>query len=146
MPSCRDTAELQAMNFSGVVPGRASKGTVKATVGSARYADSLRRRLDASRDVVIAGDDGIVIVPKAQAAEGPPLARRAKIRKPPPQALGGREVGVDIYAMREPLAKAETQILRGRGGISQEPHSMNQQPQKSVEVLPAADPIPSRRH
>lgn len=104
---CRDTAELQAMNFPVWSKAVHSKGTVKATVGSVNTPIVCAGALVHPGDVVIADDDGIVIVPRAQAADvaGASAAREAKeagTRK----RLAAGELGVDVYGMREPLAKA----------------------------------------
>jgi 4-hydroxy-4-methyl-2-oxoglutarate aldolase len=58
-------------------------------------------------DVVIADDDGVVIVPKADAgrvaaAAAAREAREAGTRK----RLAAGELGLDVYGMREALAKA----------------------------------------
>jgi 4-hydroxy-4-methyl-2-oxoglutarate aldolase len=104
---CRDTAELHAMNFPVWSKAVHSKGTVKATVGSVNTPIVCAGALVHPGDVVIADDDGIVIVPRAQAAEiaAASAAREAKeagTRK----RLAAGEFGVDVYGMREPLAKA----------------------------------------
>jgi len=104
---CRDTAELHAMNFPVWSKAVHSKGTVKATVGSVNIPIVCAGALVHPGDVVIADDDGVVIVPKAQAgavaaASAAREAKEAGTRK----RLAAGELGVDVYGMREPLAKA----------------------------------------
>ena len=104
---CRDTAELHAMNFPVWSRAVHAKGTVKATVGSVNTPIVCAGVLVHPGDVVIADDDGIVIVSKAQAAEVAAAcaareAKEAATRK----RLAAGELGVDIYGMREPLTKA----------------------------------------
>jgi 4-hydroxy-4-methyl-2-oxoglutarate aldolase len=104
---CRDTAELHAMNFPVWSRAVHSKGTVKATVGSVNTPIVCAGALVHPGDVVVADDDGIVIVPKAQAAEvAAACAAREDKEAGTRKRLAAGELGVDIYAMREPLAKA----------------------------------------
>jgi 4-hydroxy-4-methyl-2-oxoglutarate aldolase len=58
-------------------------------------------------DVVIGDDDGVVIVPKLQ-AESVAMAAAARETKEEGtrKRLAAGELGLDIYGMREPLAKA----------------------------------------
>lgn len=63
-------------------------------------------------DVVLADADGVVVVPAAKAAQvadraDERLANEARKR----ERLAAGELGLDIYAMREPLAKAGLRYL-----------------------------------
>src|SRR6202167_4363109 len=104
---CRDTAELRDMGFPVWAKAVCSKGTVKATVGSLHPPVVCAGALVHPGDVVVADDDGVVIVPKQHAAKvaAAAAAREAKeagTRK----RLASGELGLDVYGMREPLAKA----------------------------------------
>lgn len=104
---CRDTAELRAMEFPVWSNTVNAKGTVKATVGSVNTPIICAGALVHPGDVVVADDDGVVIVPKLHAARvaAAAAAREAKetgTRK----RLAAGELGLDVYGMREPLAKA----------------------------------------
>ncbi len=104
---CRDTAELRDMGFPVWSKAVYAKGTVKATVGSVNTPIVCAGALVHPGDVVIADDDGVVIVPKGHAARvaAAAAAREAKeagTRK----RLGAGELGLDVYGMREPLARA----------------------------------------
>jgi 4-hydroxy-4-methyl-2-oxoglutarate aldolase len=104
---CRDTAELRDMGFPVWSNTVNAKGTVKATIGSVNTPIICAGALVHPGDVVVADDDGVVIVPKLHAARvaAAAAAREAKetgTRK----RLAAGELGLDVYGMREPLAKA----------------------------------------
>jgi 4-hydroxy-4-methyl-2-oxoglutarate aldolase len=104
---CRDTAELRDMGFPVWSNTVNAKGTVKATIGSVNTPIICAGALVHPGDVVVADDDGVVIVPKLHAARvaAAAAAREAKetgMRK----RLAAGELGLDVYGMREPLAKA----------------------------------------
>jgi 4-hydroxy-4-methyl-2-oxoglutarate aldolase len=104
---CRDTAELREMEFPVWSNTVNAKGTVKATIGSVNTPIICAGALVHPGDVVVADDDGVVIVPKLHAARvaAAAAAREAKetgTRK----RLAAGELGLDVYGMREPLAKA----------------------------------------
>ena len=104
---CRDTPDLRSMQFPVWARAVHAKGTVKATVGSVNTPILCAGALVHPGDVVIGDDDGVVIVPKLRAAQ---VAAAAAARETKEAAtrkrLAAGELGLDIYAMREPLAKA----------------------------------------
>jgi len=104
---CRDTAELRDMKFPVWSNTVNAKGTVKATVGSVNTPIVCAGALVHPGDVVVADDDGVVIVPKSQA---PRVAAAAAARENKEagtrKRLAAGELGLDVYGMREPLAKA----------------------------------------
>jgi 4-hydroxy-4-methyl-2-oxoglutarate aldolase len=104
---CRDTAELRDMGFPVWSNTVNAKGTVKATIGSVNTPIICAGALVHPGDVVVADDDGVVIVPKLHAARvaAAAAAREAK-ETGTRQRLAAGELGLDVYGMREPLAKA----------------------------------------
>jgi 4-hydroxy-4-methyl-2-oxoglutarate aldolase len=104
---CRDVAELHAMSFPVWSRAISAKGTVKATVGSVNIPVVCGGALIHPGDVVAADDDGIVVIPRAAASQ---VADAAATREQKEDAnrkrLAAGELGLDIYGMRDALAKA----------------------------------------
>lgn len=104
---CRDTAELREMKFPVWAKAIHAKGTVKATVGSVNTPIVCAGMLVHPGDVVVGDDDGVVIVPKRHAAAVAAAAAARETKEAVTRKrLAAGELGLDIYGMREALAKA----------------------------------------
>ncbi len=104
---CRDVAVLKEMGFPIWARAISSKGTVKATLGSVNIPVVCAGVYVEPGDAVVADDDGVVVVPKRYAVE---TAAKAQKRFDDEEAkrvkLASGILGLDMYNMREPLAKA----------------------------------------
>ncbi|MFQ1002933.1 4-carboxy-4-hydroxy-2-oxoadipate aldolase/oxaloacetate decarboxylase [Modestobacter sp. SSW1-42] len=100
----RDVAELRAMGFPAWSTAVSAQGSVKATAGSVNVPVVLGGQLVSPGDVVLADDDGVLVVPRGDVPRAL-SAGQARLDKEAATRAAFRqgELGLDRYGLRAKL-------------------------------------------
>jgi len=103
---CRDVAELTALGFPVWSRCVSATGTVKETLGSVNIPVVCAGQQVRAGDLVLADDDGVVVVPRGRGAE----MLEASMLREEKEAISRHsyrrgELSLDVHGMREKLAR-----------------------------------------
>lgn len=110
----RDAAEISEMKFPLWSRAISAKGTVKASLGSVNVPVVCAGIYIKPGDIVVADDDGVVIVPRLDAAKVAAAGQDREKKEAGSRArLQKGELGLDMYGMRRSLEEKGLKYIDG---------------------------------
>ena len=114
----RDVADLRDMRFPVWSTAVHAQGTVKETAGSVNIPIVCGGAAVAPGDVVVADDDGVMVVPKDRAAQVVEATSQRLVQEEETRRrLEAGELGLDFYGRRQRLEGLGTRWVDGPGDV-----------------------------
>jgi 4-hydroxy-4-methyl-2-oxoglutarate aldolase len=108
----RDVAELHEMGFPVFSAAVSAQGTVKATPGAVNVPISVSGQRIRPGDAILADDDGVLVVPRENVADGLSAAQaRVDKEQAAREAFRDGELGLDRYGLRARLPELGVEYL-----------------------------------
>jgi len=108
----RDVADLTAMEFPVWAKAISAQGTVKASAGSVNVPVVCAGAIVHPGDVIVGDVDGVVVVPREQAAEVAKLSDQRRIKEEKNrERLRAGDLGLDMYGLRAKLKELGVEFL-----------------------------------
>lgn len=108
----RDVAALREMNFPTFSSAISAKGTYKLNPGSVNVPILCAGSVVSPGDVIVADDDGAVVVPAEMAVETAELSRkREEAEAETRRRLAAGEACLDLFGMRQQLMRSGLQFV-----------------------------------
>ncbi|MCW2583661.1 MAG: hypothetical protein JWQ53_2451 [Klenkia sp.] len=112
----RDVAELTRMGFPAWSRGVSAFGTVKETLGTVNVGMVCAGQWVEAGDVIVADDDGVVVVPRLTASDVLAAARSREEREAAARdRYAAGALGLDVNSMRDRLAEAGLRYVDAEG-------------------------------
>jgi 4-hydroxy-4-methyl-2-oxoglutarate aldolase len=114
----RDINELAAMNFPIWSKAISAQGTVKATAGCVNVGVVCAGASVTPGDIIVADQDGVVVVPRRSAAEVARLGEQRRSKEELTRVrLRAGELGLDIYGLRAKLAELQVEWVESEADL-----------------------------
>ena len=108
----RDVADLRAMGFPVWSTCVSAEGTGKGVIGDVNVPITIAGRIVRPGDVIVADDDGVVVVPRLRAAEALAAAQAREEKEARSRArYSAGEIALDVNNMRPLIERAGTRYV-----------------------------------